>query len=156
MSQPWLNDTPHDEAVMSVLLSIRAFSDAVDRMNGSMKSELEMNSTDLAALRMLVVRDQRGESVSPHDLADHLRISTASTTKMLDRLSASGHVQRLPHPHDRRARVVALTEQSRVEFHRHFERRLQAMRDVATGFREEELRAVTRFLDDMGAAIDSR
>ena len=87
MSQRWLPESPHDHAVMEVLQAIRAFSDAMDRMYGGMKGEMEMNATDLAALRMLIMREQRGESVSPHDVAWHLRISTASTTKLLDRLS---------------------------------------------------------------------
>ena len=104
MSQPWSPETPHDHAVMQVLQAIRAFSDAMDRMHGGMKGDMEMNATDLAALRMLIMREQRGKPVSPHDVARHLRISTASTTKLLDRLSESGHVERRPHP-QRQARA---------------------------------------------------
>ena len=81
-----------------MLQAVRALSDAMDRMHGGMKGDMEMNATDLAALRMLIVREERGETVSPHQVADHLRISTASTTKLLDRLPASGHVERRPHP----------------------------------------------------------
>jgi DNA-binding MarR family transcriptional regulator len=131
MSQPWSPATPHEEAVMQVLQAVRAFSDAMDRMHGGMKGDMDMNATDLAALRMLIMREQRDESVSPHDVARHLRISTASTTKLLDRLQEAGHVQRRPHPRDRRARVIVLTDESRREFYRHFGSRLQGMRGVA-------------------------
>ncbi|MDN3494716.1 MarR family transcriptional regulator [Planococcus sp. APC 4015] len=156
MSQPWQPETPHDEAVLAVLLSLRAFGDAMDRMHGGMKSDMDMNATDLAALRMLVMREQRGQTVSPHDLADHLRISSASTTKLLDRLSASGHLERSPHPHDRRARVVSLTQESRHQFHRHFGRRLRSMRETAGRYDDDELRVIARFLDDIAGAIDPR
>ena len=105
MSQPGPARTPHDQVVMGVLQAIRAFTDAMDRMHGGLKADMGMNATDLAALRMLIMREGRGEIVSPHQLAEHLRISSASTTKLLDRLSASGHVARQPHPRDRRARV---------------------------------------------------
>ncbi len=98
----------------------------MDRMHGGMKGDMDMNATDLAALRMLIVREGRGETVSPHDVARHLRISTASTTKLLDRLSASGHIERRPHPSDRRARIVILTDESRSSFFRHFGQRLRA------------------------------
>ena len=111
MSQPWPAATPHDQAVMEVLQAVRALNDAMDRMNGGMKGDMEMNASDLAALRMLIVREGRGETVSPHQVADHLRISSASTTKLLDRLTAAGHVERRPHPSDRRARIVILTEE---------------------------------------------
>lgn len=143
-------------AVMDVLQAVRAFSDALDRMHGGMKGDMDMNATDLSALRMLIVREQRGEPVSPHDVAHHLRISTASTTKLLDRLSASGHLERRPHPHDRRARVVVLTDASRQEFFRHFGGHLGAMRAVAERYDADELALLARFMGELSEAIDPR
>ena len=154
MSQPWSPVTPHDHAVMQVLQAIRAFSDAMDRMHGGMKSDMEMNATDLAALRMLIMREQRGMPVSPHDVARHLRISTASTTKLLDRLSDSGHVERRPHPSDKRARIIVLTEESRRAFYRHFGLRIQGMRGVAERYTDDELAVITRFLGELGDVFD--
>ncbi|TQJ31783.1 MarR family winged helix-turn-helix transcriptional regulator [Microbacterium sp. SLBN-146] len=154
MSERWVPQTARDHAVLDTLKAVRAFGDALDRMHGGMKGDMDMNSTDLAALRMLIVREQRGESVSPHDLSKHLRISTASTTKLLDRLSAAGHLERHPHPHDRRARVVVLTEGSRASFYRHFGERLTAMRAVAGRYDESELAVVARFLTELGAVLD--
>jgi DNA-binding MarR family transcriptional regulator len=139
---------------MVVLQEIRAFSDAMDRMHGGMKGDMDMNATDLAALRMLIMREQRGESVSPHEVARHLRISTASTTKLLDRLTASGHVERRPHPRDRRARVVVLTDASRQAFFRSFGRTLAAMRGVAEHYAEEDLRVIARFIAQVSVAVD--
>ena len=156
MSQPWPAATPHDQAVMEVLQAVRALNDAMDRMNGGMKGDMEMNGSDLAALRMLIVREGRGETVSPHQVADHLRISSASTTKLLDRLTAAGHVQRRPHPRDRRARIVILTDESRATFFRHFRERLQSMRGVAERYTDEELVVITRFLSELSETIDPR
>jgi DNA-binding MarR family transcriptional regulator len=146
--------TPHDRAVREVLQSVRAFSDALDRMHGGLKGDMEMNASDLAALRMLIMREQQGEPVSPHDVAAHLRISTASTTKLLDRLTASGHVERQPHPTDRRARVIVLTEESRVAFYRHFGERLRSMKGVADRYTDDDLAIIARFLGELGQAID--
>jgi DNA-binding MarR family transcriptional regulator len=139
---------------MSVLLGIRAFSDAMDRMHGGMKEGMEMNSTDLAALRMLIMREQRGETVRPFELSRHLRISTASTTKLLDRLSASGHIERRAHPRDRRSLIVVLTPESRAAFFRHFGESLRAMRGVADAYSDDELAVITRFLAELSAAVD--
>ena len=154
MSQPWSPVTPHDHAVMQVLQAIRAFSDAMDRMHGGMKGDMEMNATDLAALRMLIMREHRGKPVSPHDVARHLRISTASTTKLLDRLSESGHVERRPHPSDKRARIIVLTDESRRTFYRHFGERLKDMRSVADRYTDRELALLTRFLSELGDVLD--
>lgn len=153
MAHEWYPQSPHDRAVLEVLQAVRAFSDAMDRMHGGMKDDMDMNASDLSALRMLIMREQRGESVSPHDVAAHLKISTASTTKLLDRLTASGHVERRPHPSDRRARVIVLTDESRRAFFRHFGERLQAMRGVATTYSDDELAVIARFLDELGAVL---
>lgn len=150
MAQPWSPKTSHDRAVLDVLLAVRAFSDAMDRMHGGMKDDMDMNASDLSALRMLIMREQRGDPVSPHDLAEHLRISTASTTKLLDRLTVSGHVERRPHPTDRRARVIVLTDRSRRTFFEHFGERLQAMRGVADRYSDAELAVIARFLGEVG------
>ncbi|MCR2812044.1 MarR family transcriptional regulator [Microbacterium sp. zg.Y1090] len=154
MTSEHRQSTGHDRAVRSALQAVRSFSDSVDRMHSGMKDEMEMNATDVAALRMLIMREQRGVSVSPHDVSRHLRISTASTTKLLDRLSESGHIVRRRHPSDRRALIVALTDRTRQDFHHHFGRRLQDMRAVADHYTDEQLATVTRFLEDMGKVLD--
>ncbi len=137
----------------SALEAVRAFSDAMDRMHTGLRSDMDMNATDLSALRMLSIREQRGELVKPHDLARHLGISSASTTKMLDRLAREGFIERAPHPNDRRALIITLTESSRRDFGRHFAARLMRMREAMGPFSTEELGAVARFLDGMSEAM---
>jgi len=154
MSERWLPQTEQEHAVMRVLTSIRAMSDAMERMHSGMKGDMEMNATDVAALRLLIIREQKGAPVSPRDIAQHLRISTASTTKLLDRLEASGHVERRAHPRDRRGRVVVLTDDSRRAFFRIFGGRLRAMREMALRYDEGELAIIARFLDDLAGTMD--
>lgn len=153
MVHRWVPQTPRDELVLAAMVAVRAFSDSMDRMHGGLRADMDMNATDLAALRMLVLREQRGEWVSPHEIAEHLAISTASTTKLLDRLSDRGHVERRPHPNDRRARIVALTDHARADFYHHLGERMQRMRAVMDDFGDDELRAVVRFLGDMETAL---
>ncbi|MDL9981518.1 MarR family winged helix-turn-helix transcriptional regulator [Microbacterium sp. ASV49] len=143
-----------DDAVLALLRAVRDFGDAHDRMTGSMKHGMDMNVTDLAALRLLIMREDQGVAVTPADIARHLRISTASTTTLLDRLEAADHIVRAPHPTDRRARVVHLTDHARAEFFRLFSTRLTAMREAIGGFSDEELRAATRVLDATASALD--
>ncbi|MEV8266174.1 MarR family transcriptional regulator [Microbacterium sp. NPDC076911] len=154
MSERWIPASDRDVVVMRTLHAIRALSDAMDRMHGGMKGDMDMNITDLATLRMLIMREQRKQTVSPHDIAEHLRISTASTTKLLDRLVASGYVTRQPHPSDRRSRVVELTDLSRQEFFTHFGDYLRAMRQVSHPYSDEELEVVSRFMLELSEAID--
>ena len=152
---PGLRDagTTHADAVRDAMLAIRALTDAMDRMHNGMKGDMEMNGSDLAALRMIIMREQRGESVRPNDIAHHLGMSTASTTKLLDRLTRAGHVERRPHPHDRRARTIVLTDASRSMFYTHFGQRLAAMRGVAERYSDEELAVIAGFLGNLTEAL---
>lgn len=136
------------------LMAVRAFSDAIDRMHGAMRGDMDMNASDLAALRMLIIREQRGDAVKPHDIAAHLAISTASTSKLIDRLTAGGYVERRQHPHDGRARVIVLTAAAKASFHEHFGVRLGRMRGALDAFDDAELSAATRFVAAMSDAFD--
>ncbi len=51
------------------------------------------------------------ESVRLSDLADRLRIAPRSTTEVVDGLQERGLVERRPDPTDRRATLIALTEE---------------------------------------------
>lgn len=145
-SGPWIPSSARDVAVMRTLEAVQEFSDSIDRMHGGMRGDMEMNATDLSALRMLMVRERAGESVKPHDIAVHLSITTASTTKLLDRLVGWGYAERRPHPTDRRARVVVLTERAKADFYRHFGIRLRKMRSVMDDFSDDELLAAARLM----------
>ena len=79
MPQRWEPKTPRDRLVLEVMEAVRAFSDSMDHMYGGIRGQMDMNATDLAALRMLIIREQRDELVKPADIAAHLAISTAST-----------------------------------------------------------------------------
>lgn len=156
MTQRWVRQTDHDHLMMEAMKAVRAFTDAMDRMHGDLRGDMGMNATDLAAMRMLILREQRGELVKPHDIAKHLSITSASTTKLLERLEESGHLQRLPHPTDRRARIVVLTEDARAEFYRRFGERMRKMRGAMSGYEVDELKVVVRFLSEMEEALVGR
>ena len=112
-------------------------------------AHLRLNETDMRAIHFLIVCDNRGDQATAGAIAAHLGISTAATTKLLDRLERRGHVKRHPHPSDRRALVIAVTpatkEAAIATVGRHQARRFYAAARLSPAERE----VVTRFLDDM-------
>nr|WP_299087052.1 MarR family transcriptional regulator [uncultured Microbacterium sp.] len=156
MQERWIPDDERGLLVLRTLEAVQVFSDAMDQMHGGMRGDMDMNATDVAALRMLIMRERSGHDVQPQDIARHLAISTASTTKLLDRLSASGHVERRPHPSDRRARIVVVTDVARADFYRHFGELLRRMRQGMAAYTDDELRAIVRFLGDMSSALTAK
>jgi DNA-binding MarR family transcriptional regulator len=112
-----------------------------------------MGETDLLALRCLLRAQAGGERVGPKDLSRFLGITTASTTSLIDRLVASGHVHREPHPTDRRSLIIVPTAVADSEVRETLGVMHHRMMAVAEELSVEEARVVINFLRHMSAAL---
>lgn len=122
-------------------------------MRRRVRAAMDMNETDLLALRHLISCESGGEQVSPKGLSVFLGISSAATAKLLARLAGSGHIRREPHPRDRRSQVIHATPRA----HRDVRRTLEAMHahmfQVAEALTPEQQKAVIHFLGALTVAI---
>lgn len=117
---------------------------------------MKLNRTDMRALHYLIVSANKGEIATPGAIAAHLNITTASTTKLLDRLERAGHIVRKAHPSDRRALAITITPKTH-EAAANTVGRQQAKRFYsAARLTTEERDVVIRFLDDMTSEISLR
>ncbi|MGL4257506.1 MAG: MarR family winged helix-turn-helix transcriptional regulator [Microbacterium sp.] len=105
-SEPFEDGGP---AVHEATMHLRSVIEMSDLFEKRLQSHLTVNPTDLEAMEHLLSSGPLG----PSELARRLHISTASTTTMVDRLVALGHVTREPHPTDRRGVLVVPTDTSR-------------------------------------------
>lgn len=121
------------------------------RLSGAMR----VNPTDLRSLRHVirVVEDAEkgdapaeGRGVTPRLLADHLGITTAAVSVLVDRLVASGHIERTPHPRDRRSVLIVPTEMARREMAVHLADMHQRMKQIASAVPEDARPALVEFL----------
>lgn len=143
------------DQVVRVLAALRAWRETEQRISWQSRTEMKLNETDMEALRFLVASLNNGVVVTAGMLADHLRISTSSTTKMLDRLARAGHISRTPHPTDRRAVMVSITphthEQVRDSIGRVHADRFTAVAELAPAERD----VVARFLERLARGEES-
>jgi DNA-binding MarR family transcriptional regulator len=147
-------DDDEVDSVVSVLAALRMWREAELAMSEASQKHMKLNATDMKALRFLMASRNAGAVVTPGLLAETLRISTASTTKLLDRLERAGHVLRSPHPTDRRALMITVTDATRTDA-RETVGRLHARRfEAAARLSREERDIVIRFLTDLSAAAD--
>jgi DNA-binding MarR family transcriptional regulator len=148
-------DDAEVDSVVSVLSALRTWREAELAMSEASQKHMKLNSTDMKALRFLMASRNAGAVVTPGLLAETLRISTASTTKLLDRLERAGHLQRLPHPTDRRALMITVTDATRTDA-RESVGRIHARRfQAAARLSREERDVVIRFLSDLSAIEES-
>jgi DNA-binding MarR family transcriptional regulator len=140
--------------IVRVLVGMRRWREIEQMISSRSRDEMKLNETDMKALRFLVASKNQNVIVTPGMLAEHLHISTASTTKLLDRLARAGHVERSPHPTDRRALMVTITQQTHEQV-RDGVGRMHAHRFTAAAeLTPEEREVVIRFLDRLSSAAD--
>lgn len=139
------------ESVVAVLAAVRRWREAEQRMSDESRHDMKLGDNDMKAMRFIIVSANQGAIVTPGMLAEHLHISTASTTKLLDRLELAGHVTRTPHPTDRRAVIVTVNPAAHAEV----EEKVGVMHarrfEVARRLTPEERVIVIRFLDELSA-----
>ncbi len=141
--------------IVRLLVGIRTWREAEQEISFRSRHQMKLNETDMKALRFLVAAKNEGTLVTPGLLAEHLRISTASTTKLLDRLEHAGHIERAPHPTDRRALVITITQQTHERV-RDGVGRMHAHRfTVAAALTTAERDTVIRFLEQLSQTDDA-
>ena len=140
----------HISEVMAALGRLRA---AERKLADASQRYMRLNETDMRALHFLIVAEDRGLVTTPSAIAAHLGISGASTTKLLDRLQNAGHIERHPHPSDRRALAITIAPETR-EAARNSVGRQQARRFYAAArLSASERDVVIGFLDDMAREL---
>ena len=139
------------DQVVAVMSALREWHRAAERMSAASRRYMRLNQTDMKAIRFMIAAANAGELVTPRLLADHLEVSSAATTKMLDRLEAAGHIVRSVHPSDRRAIALRVTDETRRAA-RESVGKLHARRfAVAAALSPGERETVIRFLSALAA-----
>jgi DNA-binding MarR family transcriptional regulator len=136
-----------------VLQALRDYREAEAATRRSTSDSIGVGETDLVALRYLLRVQAAGEQVGPKDLSRVLKITTASTTSLIDRLVSNGHVRREPHPTDRRSLVVVPTLGADSEVRAALGALKHRMMCVAEELSPEEALVVVTFLRRMRDAV---
>lgn len=149
MSDPAAPDGP----ALRTLRAVQLLTDSLDRMHSDLTRRMEMHTSDLRALRMLAIREQQDETVTPHAIAEHLGITTAAATSLIDRLARDGFVERTRHPEDGRSRIITLTPKARQHFFAHFGQHLGTVKELIETTDTEDLDTIAGFLESLSAHI---
>lgn len=149
----WYSDSTDDERGARVMEAMRAYRSAEMAMRRRTQGSMAMGENELLVLRFLTRATSSGRDVTPVDLARHLGVSTASVTALLDRLERSGHLERRPHPSDRRKVLVSTTSHADEEMRDTLASMHHRMMQATRGMTESETVAVTAFLQRMRCAV---
>ncbi|WP_243227347.1 MarR family winged helix-turn-helix transcriptional regulator [Microbacterium sp. CIAB417] len=148
------DDESRKRRAVDLLQAFRVYRAAEVAMRRRTREAMSMGENDLLVLRYLLRAQQRGERVSPGELARYLGVSTASMTAMVDRLEKSGHVRRERHETDRRSIWVVPTVDSDEEVRRTLGDMHERMMDAVIDMSPDETRIVMECLGRLQAAVD--
>lgn len=139
--------------VDEVMAAFAALTQSEDALRESSLRYMRLKAMDMRALHFLLESENRREIVTPGALGTHLGITTASVTKLLDRLEQGGHLERSPHPADRRALVISITPESRQAAGMSVGRQHARRFTVAAALSDADRAVVVGFLHDMAEAL---
>ncbi|TFD58567.1 MarR family transcriptional regulator [Cryobacterium sp. Hh7] len=148
----WYDPEKHGVSfAIEVLRAVRRFRVADAAMRHRAQAEMNINETDLMALRHLIACERQNRVASPKDLSEFLNISSAATAKLLARLSVSGHIRREVNPSDGRAQRLFATQSSHDEMRDSLAATHEQMMRVVLELTGDQQIAVVHFLDSMSA-----
>lgn len=124
------------------------------RMSEASRRFMKLGDNDMKALRYVMVTTDHGEIATAQGIAKHLGISSAATTKLLDRLEAGDHIRRTAHPTDRRARAIVIDELTRTSAGETIGREHARRFRVAAALTVEERDVVVRFLAELSKTTE--
>lgn len=101
----------HNDRTVANRLFFRLFQ-ASNILQKQAASAVGLTTVQWAVLGALS-RQGYEDGISFNDLTEYLIVSRQSLDGVLKRLEREGHVRRIPHPDDGRARLVLLTDQGR-------------------------------------------
>ncbi len=102
--------TEQDVAQITRLMNSMAnLRRAEEELSKASQKFMELSEAEMRAIHYLIVAGNQEQVVTPGAIAQHLGITSAATTKLLDRLERGHHIVRHAHPTDRRALSITVT-----------------------------------------------
>lgn len=87
---------------------------------------------------MRVLADAGSEGVKLHEISQQLCVTSGNVTGLIDRLMEAGHLERLPHPEDRRITLAVLTAAGRELFEQTYPLHAARIRELMSALTAEE------------------
>ena len=103
-----------DNPTLQLVHLLRGLTVELDLAAAAFAAEHNLHGTDLRALIALLDAERAGAVAHPGWLGAQLRLSSASTTALLDRLAARDLVARSADPDDRRRVLLTVTDTARA------------------------------------------
>lgn len=131
--------TPSDRAALEeqIAADVRALSAESDQIGRAFAARHDVTANDFRALLHVMVAETAGAPLTAGELSRQLGTSAAAITYLVERMIASGHLQREAHPADRRKVVLRVADHG-----------MAVAREFFTPLAEHSVRALAALPDE--------
>jgi DNA-binding MarR family transcriptional regulator len=116
------------------------------------RSRLQDGGMTYARMRLLGALHCNGPQIMS-SISDELGVTRRNITALVDALEEEGLVRRKPHPTDRRATVIEMTDKGENTMNRVYDEHRSAVAELFTDLDEEDRRGLTRMLGVLRGAL---
>ena len=158
MSSPEPSEAPAAPAPRDVVIERfatlgRQLSQATVLFHAQIAEHVGLSATDHKCLDLAV---QAEHPLTAGQIAELSGLSTGAVTGVIDRLERAGFVRRVRDPHDRRKVLVEVSRGSLARYGNAYDGLWSALDSALTGYTEDEVTAVERFVVAMVQALRGR
>jgi DNA-binding MarR family transcriptional regulator len=144
---------PESSAGSAVIVALQLLGQAAHQAEDRAVINLGMNHADALATRYLLQADRDGQHLSPTDLSKLLGMTTAASSKLVNRLVEAGRAERRPHPTDKRAQIITPTPEVHADFHASYALIHTPLVEIVNNLSLEESSTIVRFAKQLTAAL---
>jgi DNA-binding MarR family transcriptional regulator len=141
---------PDPTGLHSFAVHLRRVNAEINRVVHGFAGRHGLHATDVQALAAILDADR---PMTPGRLREHLGLTSGAVTACVDRLERAGHVRRVRESADRRVVHLHYAPDARATARTYFRPLAEATAAARSGFTEDELAVVVRFLAVMGEQL---
>lgn len=136
-----------------LLFLLQKFTNEADRYAETVRRKHGLARNDVHALNAVMEAERLGERTTPGALRERLVLSSAAMTSVIDRLEASGHLERRHSHEDRRQVEVTPTPSARETGREMFDPMVQHMLPILAEYTPRQLELVEGMVTRLTQAI---
>ena len=130
---------------MELARKMKMIDDCIKRKANADLEQMDLTIAQHHALVFLVM--QADHTAELKELEREFRVSQPTVAGIAQRLEAKGYVEAIPHPTDKRVKMLRLTEQGEGICRRSWEKMKERGERMTAGLSQEDLNELDRLLD---------
>ena len=138
---------------MELARKLKMIDDCVKRKANADLEQMDLTLAQHHTLVFLVMRENHTAELK--ELEREFRVSQPTVAGIAQRLEAKGYVEAVPHPTDKRVKMLRLTEQGEDICRRSWEKMKERNTHMTAGISPEELDELNRLLDIVYRNLES-